>query len=97
MEKSSPCYVKFQNNKLHNAHCRQVQSLSRGYVRIHMLALHYIVLSDSPSPKWRYEPPKFPLKQYKMTIACNSAYVQAETLNFTFAQQAVIVHFDAGR
>jgi len=30
-----------------------------------------------------------------MTIACNSAYVQAETLYFTFAWQAVIVYFDA--
>ena len=30
-----------------------------------------------------------------MTIACNSAYIQTETLNFTFAQQAVIVYFDA--
>jgi len=26
-----------------------------------------------------------------MTIAYNSAYVQTETLNFTFAQQAIIV------
>ena len=26
-----------------------------------------------------------------MTIACNSAYFQTETLNFTFARQAVIV------
>jgi len=31
----------------------------------------------------------------KMTIAYNSTYVQTETLNFTFAQQAVIVYFDA--
>jgi len=30
-----------------------------------------------------------------MTIAVNSAYVQTETLNFTFARQAVIVYFDA--
>jgi len=30
-----------------------------------------------------------------MTITYNSAYVQTETLNFTFAQQAIIVHFDA--
>jgi len=29
-----------------------------------------------------------------MTIAYNSAYIQTETLNFTFAQQAVIVYFD---
>jgi len=28
-----------------------------------------------------------------MAIACNSAYVQTETLNFTFAGQAVIVYF----
>jgi len=28
-----------------------------------------------------------------MKIAYNSAYVQIETLNFTFAQQAVIVYF----
>jgi len=25
-----------------------------------------------------------------MTISCNSVYVQTETLNFTFAQQAVL-------
>jgi len=30
-----------------------------------------------------------------MTIACNSAYFQTETLNFTFARQAIIVYFDA--
>jgi len=30
-----------------------------------------------------------------MTIAYNSAYVQTETLNFTFARQAVIVYFAA--
>jgi len=30
-----------------------------------------------------------------MTIACNSAYVQTETLNFTFAWKTVIVYFDA--
>jgi len=28
-----------------------------------------------------------------MKIACNSAYVQTETLNLTFARQAVIVYF----
>jgi len=32
-----------------------------------------------------------------MTIAYNSAYVQTETLNFTFAGQAIIVYFDAKR
>ena len=32
-----------------------------------------------------------------MTIAYNSAYVQTETLNFTFARQAVVVYFDAER
>jgi len=32
-----------------------------------------------------------------MIIAYNSAYVQTETLNFTFTQQAVIVYFDAER
>jgi len=30
-----------------------------------------------------------------MTISCNSAYVQTETSNFTFARQAIIVYFDA--
>ena len=30
-----------------------------------------------------------------MTIAYNSAQVQTETLNFTFARQAVIVYFEA--
>jgi len=28
-----------------------------------------------------------------MTIAYNSAYIQTEALNFTFARQAVIVYF----
>jgi len=28
----------------------------------------------------------------KMKIACNAAYIQTETLNFTFAWQAVIVY-----
>jgi len=28
-----------------------------------------------------------------MTVAYNSAYIQTETLNFTFARQAVIVQF----
>jgi len=32
-----------------------------------------------------------------MTIVCNFAYVQTETLNFTFARQALIVYFDAER
>jgi len=29
----------------------------------------------------------------RMKISCNSAYVQTETLNFTFAQQAIFVNF----
>ena len=29
-----------------------------------------------------------------MTIAYNSAYVQTETLNFTFARHVVMVYFD---
>jgi len=32
-----------------------------------------------------------------VTITYNSVYVQTETLNFTFAWQAVIVYFDAER
>jgi len=32
-----------------------------------------------------------------MTIAYNSACSQTETLNFTFARQAVIVYFDTER
>ena len=32
-----------------------------------------------------------------MTIASNSAYVQTETLNFTFVWQVIIVYFDAKR
>jgi len=32
-----------------------------------------------------------------MTIAYDSAYAQTETLNFTFARQAVIVYFEAER
>jgi len=35
------------------------------------------------------------VEQWKMIIAWNSAYVQAETLNFTFAWQAIIVYFVA--
>jgi len=63
-------------------------------------ALHYIVLSDSvPSPQQKKFVPsiigdiksQFPLKQCKMTFAYNSAYVQTETLNFTFA----FLYFDA--
>jgi len=27
-----------------------------------------------------------------MKIACNSVYIQTETLNFTFARQAIIVY-----
>jgi len=47
-----------------------------------------------PFRKWRYKPsPKFPLEQWKNEIACNFAYVQTETLNFTFAGQAIIVCF----
>jgi len=30
-----------------------------------------------------------------MTITYKSAYAKTETLNFTFARQAVIVYFDA--
>jgi len=37
------------------------------------------------------------LNSVKMTIACNSAHIQTETLNFTFTRQAIIVHFDAKR
>jgi len=37
------------------------------------------------------------MKKTFMTIAYNSAYIQIETLNFTFDQQAVIVYFDAER
>jgi len=29
-----------------------------------------------------------------MILACNSVYIQTETLNFSSAQQAVIVYFD---
>jgi len=32
-----------------------------------------------------------------MTFAYNSAYVQTESLNFTFVWQAIIVYFDAER
>jgi len=32
-----------------------------------------------------------------MTIAYNSVYSQAETLNFTFARHAFIMYFDAER
>jgi len=33
----------------------------------------------------------------KMTIAPNTAYVQTETLNFTFTRQTIIVCFDVER
>ena len=39
---------------------------------------------------WRYKPPKSHWNNEKMKIACNSAYVQTETLNLTFAQQATL-------
>jgi len=40
--------------------------------------------------------PEVPIQtNVKMTIACNSAYVQTETLNFTFARQAINVYFNA--
>jgi len=45
-----------------------------------MHAIRYTVLSDPPPQK-------------KTKIAYNSAYVQTETLNFTFARQAIIVYF----
>ena len=45
---------------------------------------------NAPSLSGYKPPPKFPLEQWKNEIACNSAYVQTETLNFTFARQAVI-------
>jgi len=32
-----------------------------------------------------------------MTTACNSAYVQTETLNFIFTWQAAIAYFDVKR
>jgi len=38
---------------------------------------------------------KFPIQTCKNDNSCNSAYVQIETLNFTFAWQAVIVYFYA--
>jgi len=71
-----------------------------------MHALRYIVLSNfplllkkpkkfAPSLTGDINPPKFPLNNVKMTIAYNSAYIQTETLNFTFARQAVIVYSDA--
>jgi len=53
MEKSTPRYGECQilDHMVHNAHCRQVESLNRGYAifttQCHMCALHYIALSDS--------------------------------------------------
>jgi len=46
-----------------------------------------------PFPNWRYKPQCSHWNNGKMKIACNSAYVQTETLNFTFARQAIIVYF----
>jgi len=94
---------------LRNAHCRRVQSLSRGYAtstsQCHMRPIRYIadiVLSYPPPSKKK----KFvssltedinPLTSHwnngKMKIACNSAYIQTETLNFIFAWQTLIVYF----
>jgi len=64
--------------------------------------MHYTVVSDSPPPpKKKYassltgdiNPQSSHWNNEKMKIADNSAYIQIKTLNFTFAQQAVVVYF----
>jgi len=60
-----------------------------------MHAVHYIALSKPLPPELEILTPKVPIKNVKIAIACNSAYIQTETLIFTFARQAVIVYFDA--
>jgi len=55
MEKSTPHYSECQvlGCTVHNAHCRGVESLSRGYAifatQCHMHTLHHIALSNFPS------------------------------------------------
>jgi len=46
-----------------------------------------------PFPNWRYYPQSSHWNNGKMKTAGNSAYVQTETLNYTFTQQAVFVCF----
>ena len=66
-----------------------------------MHLIHYIALSDSPLQKKKLAPPlngdinpqSSDWNNIKMNTAYNSAYIQIETFNLTFAQQAVIVYF----
>jgi len=97
------------NIKLRNAHCRRVQSLSRGYAtsipQCHMRSICYIAditLSHPPKKKIKeifpslaedINPQSFHWNNGKMKIACNSACVHTQTLSFTVARQAIIVYF----
>jgi len=45
------------------------------------------------STNWRFNAQSSHCSNGKMKIACNSAYIQIETFNFTFAQQSFIVYF----
>jgi len=67
-----------------------------------MRPIRYIALSDSPpfpqkeifpSLTGDISPRSSHWNNGKMKIAQNSAYFQIETLNFTFAQQAITVYF----
>jgi len=68
-----------------------------------MRALHYAVLPDfqPPTKKQKKFAPSLTedinhqsshWNNGKMKTACNSVHIQTETLNLTFAQQAVIVY-----
>jgi len=52
--------------------------------------LHCAVQFLLPPPEKKKFAPSL-TEQWKMKNACNYAYVQAETLNFIFTQQAIIV------
>jgi len=57
------------------------------YITLHWLSNSSASLTEDINPQSSH------WNNGKMKIACNSAYVQTKTLNFTFARQAVIVYF----
>ena len=65
-----------------------------------MRAVRYTAVSNFPPPQKKeissfltedINPQSSHWNNGKMKIACNSAYVKTETLNFTFARQVIIV------
>jgi len=92
----------------HFTHCRRIQSLSYGYTtstrQCHMHPICTLHCASCPipllPPKKRYAPfltgdihaQSSNWNNGKMKIAYNSAYVQTETFNSTFAQQAIIMY-----